>query len=429
MKRKFYCILLGALLLVLAGCGSSGRVDGDKKTQPTPPGEEKTALRNVSLVENNIRLSGYNHDIVLSPDGKKVAFSGYNYDKSKQDPDSMIVLADLTTGEAREIKTKGGVNWVSAWLNDGKSLLFTGNETINILLTESGEEREIEKVLTHGAISPDGKTIAYTVRGKMYPWDNNTRPKGEAGLWLYDIASGNKKQLTKNLDEWYPVWYPDGNKIFYFCDLGQELGDGAGHLQGMASISIDGGKPEVFPQKSGKFRSAAWIVPEKALYIHEGWDDGEANSILNLENDRYVFLGEGDVWPGAFKSVAVDVKNGHLIKTDSGRVEIIDVSGKILNQFDLPEKEIGSFNFTVSPRGDSLSYVQGELGRMGNSKIKGNLVKLIALDGNSARSLTSEYKYNEDIIWDRDGDNVISLQMEQSGDSEIISAVKVLPIK
>jgi len=38
--------------------------------------------------------------------------------------------------------------------------------------------------------------------------------------------------------------------------------------------------------------------------------------------------------------------------------------------------------------------------------------------------LTTEYKYNDIILWDQAGENVITLQM----DKEKIIAIKVLPV-
>lgn len=424
-NKTILAFLAGVLLLALAGCGFSGKEEG-KKTSPKPDELKTVELKDVILPDKIVDLSGYNNDIKLSPDGRSIAFSGYYFDEALQTQDSILVLVDLTNEETR---TYNGPFRVLDWLKDGKGILYSTDNSIGLLDIQNGEKKEIEKVFTYACLSPDGKKVAYTVRGKMFSWDTNALPEGQAGLWLYDIATGNKKQLTNKADEWYPVWFPDGSRIFYFCDLGKDLGDGAGHLQGMATISMDGGQPEIMPQKDGKFRKAQWIVPGKSLYILEGWDDGYANSILNLEDGKYVSLDEGSYGPGLSSEIVIDSKAGRLVRINNGQAEIIDVSGKVLGSFTMPEEENATFNFSVSPRGEVMAYVQGEFGRMLGSKVKGNVIELISLDGSNPRLLTTEYKYNESVIWDREGKNVITLQMERANGKENISAIKVLPVE
>lgn len=416
-------ILLMAIVLLLAGCIAANNDDEQD------PGEVKNGypvdLVDINLIEQDILITGYNNDLKLSPDGKKVAFSGYHWDYDTQNLESKTVLGDLTSGQTTVYNNAGRV---MSWLGDSTKIIYVGDNTFGILDVNTGEAEEIAPIWTHAALSPDGKSIAYTVRGKIYPWETDTLPESESGLWVYDLATGNKKQLTNNAEDWYPVWYPDSKRLFYFSDLGVELGDGAGHLQGMAIIGLDGEKHDILSDETGKFRRAEWIVPGKSLFIAGGWDDGFNYNILKLEDNTYVNIAD-DVNAITPDFVSVDNKNGQVIKSGGGKVEFYDASGNKTSEYSLPEQDMHNYNYTVSPDGNMLAFIYGDFGRSIDSKINGNLVKLTSLDGSDVQSLTTEYKYNESIIWDRSGRHVLTLQADTVDAVERIALLKVLPVE
>lgn len=424
MKRKIAAVfIMGALLL--GGCATDNKdISGKEQTPRAVPGQT-IKLKDINLAAKGITLSGYNYDLKLSPDGKSVAFSGYSLEQGEEIPENKLVLADLNSGETRVFD---GVGQVLAWLKDGKGILYADDSSIGILDIYSGESKKIENERTHAALSPDGSTVAYTVRGQeVFPWVKKEDPRPEAGLWLYDIETGGKKRLTRDADAWYPVWYPDGKKLFYFCDLGKELGDGAGHLQGMAVISADGGRPQVFEQKQGKFRAAGWIVPAKSLHIIEGWDDGYFHSTLDLEQGKYVALEDNmgvEPYP-----VAVAEKKGWLVKAGHGKVEIMEASGNKVNEFSLPEEGQKVDSLIVAPGSEKMAFIISRSMSGPDGMIEGNRVMLASFDGKNFTNLTSNDKNNLSILWDREGNNVITLQSERFEGSEKISAVKVLPAK
>lgn len=410
MKRKLACILLAGVFLVsgLSGCGQR------ENTPPANNGKEKSGvvekapkavLKDIDLVAKGIHLTGYHQDLLLSPDGKTAAFSGYNY-AANNDLEFKLVLADLAGGE---VKTFNKASRVLGWLPDGTSLLYHFEGTLSLLDTKTGSSKEIAKDSWFASISPDGKQVAYAPRG--------------LGLFVYDIGSSQNKQLTKNQYDKYPVWYPDGKHLFYFSDLGKPLGDGAGNLEGMAKISLETGQTERLTNEEGKFRSAAWIVPGKSLHIKKGFDDGYWHGILDLEQNKYIDLGENPNDATFFMSV--DPLKGQLIKTAKGQVEILNARGAKISSYSLADQEQQNFNYTVSPQGEKLAFVQGDFGRYPDSKIQGNKVKISDYDGQNIKELSTEYKYNDSIVWDPFGENVIALQM----DMEKILALRVLPVK
>ncbi|MDR1393563.1 MAG: S9 family peptidase [Bifidobacteriaceae bacterium] len=70
--------------------------------------------------------------------------------------------------------------------------------------------------LSHPAISPDGKTVAY-IR-----WEHTTPTDAKGtGLWLTDIDGGEPRQIAASFDrviDAKPVWLPDGSGLLLVAD-------------------------------------------------------------------------------------------------------------------------------------------------------------------------------------------------------------------
>ncbi|MCA1572557.1 MAG: S9 family peptidase [Chloroflexi bacterium] len=79
------------------------------------------------------------------------------------------------------------------------------------------------------ACSPDGRSVASVRSEKDVP-----ERIGDATLWLIDLASGEGRDLTPELDEWpqHPIWSPDGTSIWFTTD---RRGGGAVYRHDVAS--------------------------------------------------------------------------------------------------------------------------------------------------------------------------------------------------
>ena len=82
----------------------------------------------------------------------------------------------------------------------------------------SGERRQLtpdDAWYADPAVSPDGRWVACVLHEKDMP-----ERVGDETLWLIDLATGEGRDLTPDLDLWpqHPVWAPDGSAIWFTAD-------------------------------------------------------------------------------------------------------------------------------------------------------------------------------------------------------------------
>ena len=201
-----------------------------------------------------------------SPDGKRIVFCTIRSVSRFQDK-STIWIIPAEGGEPKELITlDGGINYVE-WSPDGKTIAFcfairptyaTPQEylkkiqrIIYVIPVEGGEPKQITKKKpglqsTSCVWSPDGKKIAFRVMDyEMGIKSGKKELLGNPGfgIWTIDVKSGELKLITRELDDWYIGWSPDGK---YIISSRQEKDSkeqwGYDHL--LYKVSSEGGKPE-----------------------------------------------------------------------------------------------------------------------------------------------------------------------------------------
>ena len=156
----------------------------------------------------------------FSPDGATIAFSA-NYDGNLD-----IYTMPASGGVPRRITHHGAADRITSWFPDGKSLLFASGRTserdrYNKLFKVSADGGMPEQLPLpygeFGAISPDGKLLAYTPLTVDFRTWKRYRGGMNPDMWLFDLENKSSKNLTQNpANDSLPMW--NGKTLFFLSD-------------------------------------------------------------------------------------------------------------------------------------------------------------------------------------------------------------------
>ena len=156
----------------------------------------------------------------FSPDGNTIAFTG-NYDGNLD-----IYTMPAAGGLPKRITYHGATDRVVNWYPDGKSLLFASGRTserdrYNKLFKVSADGGMPEQLPLpygeFGAISPDGKLLAYTPISVDFRTWKRYRGGMNPDIWLFDLENKTSKNLTQNpANDSLPMWHE--KTLFFLSD-------------------------------------------------------------------------------------------------------------------------------------------------------------------------------------------------------------------
>jgi tricorn protease len=158
----------------------------------------------------------------FSPDGARIAFSG-NYDGNTD-----VYVMPAAGGSPVRLTHHPSSDRLIDWYPDGRALLIASGmqsekDRFNKLyrLASSGGLPE-QLPLPYGevgAISPDGRQIAYTPGSLDFRTWKRYRGGWAQDLWLFDLASHAARKITDTpADETSPMWH--GNTLYFLSDRG-----------------------------------------------------------------------------------------------------------------------------------------------------------------------------------------------------------------
>jgi len=222
----------------------SPRVSPDgRRLALSTDGSEEAAVWVYDLSEEHavrrLTFAGRSRLPIWSPDGKRLAF------QSDRSGDTAIFVQNADgSGEAERLTTAeaGTAHIPESWARDGRYLSFSvvkasGAELWLRSMTDGrsapfGDVRSIAPL--NSALSPDGKWIAYTLRGRAgaTPTAVFMQPVPATGA-VYQPSEDNDRSH-------HPFWSPDGKELFHFAQGGGTLVSTTMALTG----SVTSGRPE-----------------------------------------------------------------------------------------------------------------------------------------------------------------------------------------
>lgn len=173
------------------------------------------------------------------------------------------------------------------WSRDSEMILYQINFDLYCMNQKTKDQIgwKVVEGVEIASFSPNSKQIVYEHLDGF--------PKG---IWIYNIFSGKKQQLTDGKNDAYPLWYPDGERILFFKDIRNLLGRGDESGQALYTYSIETGQEvkhlsyhelghEVLPKK---YKKLAWVDPGKIVHIKGDWENKQAEYLYNLDRKMVV---------------------------------------------------------------------------------------------------------------------------------------------
>ncbi len=162
----------------------------------------------------------------FSPDNQTLAFVG-NYDGNRD----IYTLPVDGAGVAHRVTHHPAGEFLSDWTPDGRLIFHAGlmhDRPKSLQLFTVDAQGGLPEALpvpygTLGAISPDGKWLAYT----PYTRDSRTWKRYRGGMatdiWLFNLETYESVKMTEfEGTDTQPMWSADGKSVYYLSDGGPE---------------------------------------------------------------------------------------------------------------------------------------------------------------------------------------------------------------
>ena len=214
----------------------------------------------------------------FSPDGSQLAFSA-DYDGNTD-----IYVMPAAGGLPKRLTFHGSPDRMLEWYPDGKSILFATSRT-----SEKDRFNQLYKISVNGglpeklpvpygefgAISPDGKTLAYIPISVDFRTWKRYRGGMNPAIWLFNLETYAAKDITGNdADNSQPMWH--GSTLYFLSDRDKNK---------RANIWA-------YDTKTGKFRQVTFFEEFDVHFPSIGpadivFENADQLYLLNLANEKY----------------------------------------------------------------------------------------------------------------------------------------------
>jgi tricorn protease len=159
----------------------------------------------------------------FSPDGTRLAFSG-NYEG-----DTDLYSIPVNGGEPRRLTHHGANDRMLGWYPDGQSILFASkmesftervNQLYKVAAAGGLPQRLPVPYGEFGAISPDGKRLAYTMIDTSFATWKRYRGGMAPDIWIYHLETGAAEVAApSHANDSQPMWH--GSTLYFLSDRGE----------------------------------------------------------------------------------------------------------------------------------------------------------------------------------------------------------------
>jgi Tol biopolymer transport system component len=375
-----------------------------------------------------------------------VVLAGYIWLNRRQ-PDTGPLNPTFT-----QLTFEAGEQWLPSLMPDGKSFVYVAGN--NIYMRRVGGEKAINLTEDHDGedtqptVSPDGESIAFRSEREgggifiMGATGESVRRLSDFGynpawspdgsqllvtssgvdlphsiapaftLWVIDIATGERKQLTEG-DAIHPQWSPHGHRIAYWSLPGGQ--------RDLWTIPASGGEPVRVTDDDAVDWKPVWSPDGGYLYFSS--DRGGAMNLWRIPIDERSGEPLGEPQPVTTGAAA---SRGHLSIAADGRrlayVETITEANLQRIAFDpksgtvrgrpsqVTTGDLKIFFPSPSPDGEWIAF-QGHRGQQED-------VYVVRADGSGLRRLTDDIHKDRGVRWSPDGER-IAFFSNRSGSYEI----------
>ena len=198
---------------------------------------------------------------VFSPDETRIAFAWDGGKKAEVSPRDIYVKVIGTDGPPMKLTDSPEDEAYPTWTPDGKYVTFvrlsartwdeaTPDDQVIRVPANGGPEHKLGETNTAASWSPDGKTLAVSIR-----------PKPDGGIFLLALESGERTRLTEpppGTRDNFPCFSPDGKWLAFTRDYSPTETD-------IFAVSTSGGAPRQITSDRGRVFGLTWTSDSREI--------------------------------------------------------------------------------------------------------------------------------------------------------------------